>query len=73
LHVCSPVNGPSHSLKPTWHPLIGPGFPSIQSAIAAATDKDIISLTGGSFTGDRNRDIDHWGQATTVRSQGADS
>ncbi len=45
-------------------------FPTIQSAIDAAADGDIISLTDGTFTGDGNRDIDYRGKAVTVRSQG---
>ena len=45
-------------------------FPTIQSAIDAATDGDIIALTDGTFTGDGNRDIDYLGKAITVRSQG---
>jgi predicted outer membrane repeat protein len=44
-------------------------FPTIQAAIDAAIDGDIIELTDGTFTGDGNRDID-WGHNTiTVRSQ----
>ncbi len=45
-------------------------FRTIQSAIDAATDGDIIALTGGTFTGDGNRDIDYLGKAITVQSQG---
>ena len=44
-------------------------FPTIQSAIDAATDGDIIALTDGTFTGDGNRDIDYRGKAITVQSQ----
>jgi predicted outer membrane repeat protein len=47
-------------------------FPTIQAAIDAAIDGDIIELTDGTFTGDGNRDID-WGHNTiTVRSQNGD-
>jgi predicted outer membrane repeat protein len=45
-------------------------FPTIQSAIDAATDGDVIALTDGTFTGDGNRDIDYRGKAITVESQG---
>lgn len=44
-------------------------FPTIQSAIGAATNGDVIVLTDGTFTGDGNRDIDYLGKAITVRSQ----
>jgi hypothetical protein len=44
-------------------------FPTIQVAIDAVVDGDIIELTDGSFTGDGNRDIDFSGKAITVRSQ----
>ncbi|MCK4305880.1 MAG: right-handed parallel beta-helix repeat-containing protein [Candidatus Eisenbacteria sp.] len=46
-------------------------FPTIQAAIDAALDDDIIELTNGTFTGDGNRDIDYIGKALTVRSQSA--
>jgi hypothetical protein len=45
-------------------------FPTIQSAIDAASDGDVIALTDGTFTGDGNRDIDYGGKAITVQSQG---
>ncbi|MCK4304205.1 MAG: right-handed parallel beta-helix repeat-containing protein [Candidatus Eisenbacteria sp.] len=44
-------------------------YPTIQAAIDAAVDGDIIELTDGIFTGDGNRDIDYLGKAITVRSQ----
>jgi predicted outer membrane repeat protein len=45
-------------------------FPTIQAAIDAAADGDIIALTDGTFTGQGNRDIDYIGKAITVQSQG---
>ncbi|MBU2689787.1 MAG: right-handed parallel beta-helix repeat-containing protein [Candidatus Eisenbacteria bacterium] len=45
-------------------------FPTIQAAIDAALEGDIIELTDGTFTGDGNRDMDYLGKAITVRSQG---
>ena len=45
-------------------------FPTIQAAIDAAVDGDVIELTDGTFTGDGNRDIDFLGKTITVRSQG---
>jgi predicted outer membrane repeat protein len=44
-------------------------FPTIQAAIDAAVDGDIIELTDGTFTGDGNRDTDFLGKAITVMSQ----
>jgi hypothetical protein len=44
-------------------------FPTIQEAVDAAWDGDIIELTDGTFTGAGNRDIDMGGQAITLRSQ----
>jgi hypothetical protein len=47
-------------------------FPTIQAAIDAAEDGDVIELTDGTFTGDGNRDIDYLGKALTVHSQSGD-
>jgi predicted outer membrane repeat protein len=45
-------------------------FPTIQAAVDAAADGDIIELTDGTFTGDGNRDVDLLNKSLTVRSQG---
>jgi hypothetical protein len=47
-------------------------FPTIQAAIDAAQDGDVIELTDGTFMGNGNRDIDYLGKAITVRSQSGD-
>jgi len=44
-------------------------YPTIQAAIDAVVDGDIIELGDGVFTGSGNRDIDYLGKAITVRSQ----
>lgn len=44
-------------------------YPTIQAAIDAVQDGDVISLTDGTFTGDGNRDITYAGKSITVRSQ----
>jgi hypothetical protein len=44
-------------------------FPTIQAAVDAVSDGDIIELTDGTFTGRGNRNIDFNGKAITVRSQ----
>jgi hypothetical protein len=43
-------------------------FPTIQAAIDAAVDGDVVILEPGTFTGLGNRDIDFLGKAITVRS-----
>ncbi len=47
-------------------------FATIQDAIDAADDGDIIELTDGMFAGDGNHDIDYGGKAVTVRSERGD-
>jgi hypothetical protein len=44
-------------------------FPTIQAAIDAVVDGDIIELTNGTFTGEGNRDIDYLGKAITIGSR----
>ncbi len=47
-------------------------FPTIQAAIDAASDTDVIELTDGTFRGPGNRDVDCLHKAITVRSQSGD-
>ena len=55
----------SYTIKPD-----GSGdFPTIQAAITAVGNGDVIELSDGTFTGDGNRDLDFLGKAITVRSQ----
>ena len=51
------------------HPDGSGDFPTIQAAIDAAFDGDVIELTDGTFTGEDNRDIDYLGKAITIRSR----
>jgi len=44
-------------------------FPTIQAAVDAALDGDVIELSDGVFIGPGNRDIDYLGEAVTIRSQ----
>jgi len=44
-------------------------YPTIQAAVDAVMNGDIIELTDGTFTGDGNRDIDFLGKAIIVCSQ----
>lgn len=47
----------------------GGDFPTIQGAIDASLDGDIIELASGTFTGDGNRDLDFLGKAVVVQSE----
>jgi len=47
-------------------------YPTIQAAVNAATDGDIIELTDGTFRGDGNRDIAVPSRHITIRSQSGD-
>jgi len=44
-------------------------FPTIQDAVDASTDGDVIELGSGTFRGTGNRDINYHGKPITVRSQ----
>jgi hypothetical protein len=48
-------------------------FPTIQAAVDASSNGDIVELTNGTFTGEGNRNIDYRGKAITVRSQSGDA
>ncbi|MBN1391688.1 MAG: right-handed parallel beta-helix repeat-containing protein [Sedimentisphaerales bacterium] len=44
------------------------GYPTIQSAIGAAANGDVVLVAPGTYTGTGNRDIDFLGKTVTVRS-----
>ncbi len=44
-------------------------FPTIQAAVDAVVNGDVIELTAGTFSGPGNRDISFLGKAITIRSQ----
>jgi len=44
-------------------------YPTIQAAIDASVDGDVVTVADGVYTGTGNRDIDYWGKALTVRSE----
>lgn len=51
----------------------GPGdYPTIQAAVDAVVDYDVIELADGTFTGDGNRDIEVPAKNITIRSEGGD-
>jgi hypothetical protein len=45
-------------------------FPTIQAAVDAVVNGDVIELGSGVFTGAGNRDVSYHGKAITIRSQG---
>ena len=47
-------------------------YAKIQDAIDAALDEDVIELQIGSYTGNRNYDLDYGGKAITIRSTNPD-
>jgi hypothetical protein len=66
--IISPAFAATYVIKPD-----GSGdFATIQAAILAAQDWDIIELADGVFQGDGNRDIVYGGKSLTVRSQSGD-
>lgn len=69
--VMSALIASSTALATTYvlHPDGSGDFPTIQVAIDACGDGDVIELTDGTFAGDGNRDMDYLGKAITVRSQ----
>jgi hypothetical protein len=62
------ASGATHVVRPDG----GGDFPTIQAAVHAAVDGDVVELTNGTFAGTGNRDIDLLGRALTVRSQSGD-
>jgi len=68
LGLISPALGTVYLVEPD-----GTGdFPTIQAAIDAVDNGDIIELADGTFTGPGNRDLSFLGKPITVRSLGDD-
>jgi len=76
LRISEDVLEPRQFLPWPWAIAIEPdgtgAFPTIQDAVAAAADGDIIELANGTFTGPGNRDISYGGRAITIRARSAD-
>ena len=56
----------------TIHPDGSGDYPTLQDAIDAASDGDVIELTDGMFHGAGNRNLDCLGKEITIRSQSGD-
>ncbi len=66
--LASPVFGTTYVVKPD-----GTGdYPTIQAAINAASNTDIIELTDGTFSGTDNCGFSYNGKEITIRSQSGD-
>jgi hypothetical protein len=74
LALCAVLLWPAAVLATTY--LVRPDgtgdFPTIQAAINASVNGDVIELADGTFTGPGNRDIRYGGKAITVRSASGD-
>lgn len=63
-----PAKAATHFVRPD-----GSGdFPTIQAALAAASNGDEIRLTDGTFRGPGNRDLDFLGKSVVLRSDSGD-
>lgn len=69
--ICLPLVAPSAAVY-VVNPQGTGDFETIQDAVDAAETGDIIELTGGTFTGPGNRNLDFLGKAITLRSQCGD-
>lgn len=73
IAFCVPllITASSNASAATWvvRPDGSGDFATIQSAVNAAANGDVIELTDGTFTGDDNRDVDFAGKGLTIRSQ----
>ena len=57
------------ALAPAATRLVPDEYATIQAAIDAAVDGDVVIIAPDTYTGDGNRDIDFHGKAITVRSE----
>ncbi len=68
--TCALLTGPALGAVYVVNPDGTGDFPTIQAAVDAAVDGDVIELGSGIFAGTGNRDVSYRGKAITIRSQG---
>ena len=69
LSVMGAVSGTGWDVARATERHVPSDYPTVQAAIDAAVNGDIVVVADGTYTGAGNRDIDFAGKAITVRSE----